>query len=236
MRKIATIILLLSALSASAQSWFERFHNPPSEASPWTFWYWMYGCVSDAGISADLRAMHDAGIHGFYLMPIKSVSDEAQFQGDSEQLSDNWWRHIDHTFHIADSLHLQMGIHFSDGFALGGGPWIKPEESMQRIVWSDTVVEVRNEELRIKNKDSSLIAVYAYPAKYYDPRKPKSSVAFPFRSADSCAITMTYDSIFTLRSVRIVTGGNNYQAHRFAIYASDDGAHFRFVRQLQPAR
>ena len=46
---------------------------------------------------------------------------------------------------------------------------------------------------------------------------------------------MTYDSIFTLRSVRIVTGGNNYQAHRFAIYASDDGAHFRFVRQLQPA-
>lgn len=236
MRKIATIILLLSALSASAQSWFERFHNPPSEASPWTFWYWMYGCVSDAGISADLRAMHDAGIHGFYLMPIKSVSDEAQFQGDSEQLSDNWWRHIDHTFRTADSLHLQMGIHFSDGFALGGGPWIKPEESMQRIVWSDTVVEVRNEELRIKNKDSSLIAVYAYPAKYYDPRKPKSSVAFPFRSADSCAITMTYDSIFTLRSVRIVTGGNNYQAHRFAIYASDDGVHFRFVRQLQPAR
>ena len=31
-------------------------------AKPWTFWYWMYGCVSDEGIRQDLQAMKDAGI------------------------------------------------------------------------------------------------------------------------------------------------------------------------------
>ena len=26
---------------------------------PWTFWYWMYGAVSEAGIRADLQGMKD---------------------------------------------------------------------------------------------------------------------------------------------------------------------------------
>ena len=26
---------------------------------PWTFWYWMYGAVSEQGIKADLKAMKD---------------------------------------------------------------------------------------------------------------------------------------------------------------------------------
>ena len=30
-----------------------------------------------------------------------------------------------------------MGIHICDGFALAGGPWISPEESMQKIVFSE---------------------------------------------------------------------------------------------------
>ena len=31
---------------------------------PWTFWYWMYGAVSEAGIKADLKAMKDIGLGG----------------------------------------------------------------------------------------------------------------------------------------------------------------------------
>lgn len=40
----------------------------------------------------------------------------------------------------ADRLGLKLGMHICDGFALAGGPWITPKESMQKVVWSDTIV------------------------------------------------------------------------------------------------
>jgi len=202
----------------------------------------MYGCVTDEGIRRDLHAMKDAGIAGFYLMPIKDTADGRQYNGTARQLSPEWWKRMDTVFRTADSLGLQMGIHFSDGFALGGGPWITPEESMQKVVWTDTVVVSGGSvSMRLSRPDAYKdyyedIAVYAYPAAYSDSRKPRCSVEFPFRSSEPCDIIMTYDEPFTLRRVQIVTGGNNYQAHRLKLYASDNGRDYRFVREISPAR
>ena len=201
----------------------------------------MFGCVTDEGVRLDLNAMHDAGIKGCYLMPIKDVSDGPQYKGTARQLSPEWWKRINTAFNTADSLGLQIGIHFSDGFALGGGPWITPEESMQRIVWSDTIVDGGQQEITLPRPDHKHgyyedIATFAYPADYADDRKPESSVEFPFRSSEPCDIIMSYDEPFTLRSVEVITGGNNYQAHRYKLYASDDGVNYRFIREISPAR
>ncbi len=232
----------------TVKSWYEQFTNPNKEAYPWTFWYWMYGNVSDAGIKLDLHAMKDAGITGFYLMPIKSVADGRGLGGNSEQLSPEWWKRIGTVFSTADSLGLEMGIHFSDGFALAGGPWIKPEESMQRIVWSDTIVSggkynsSSRTVLRLPQPDGvncgyyKDVAVFAYPAEKIDLRMPTPSVTFPFKATKASDIVMSYDEPFTLRSVKIVTGGNNYQAHRLKVYASSNGKDYSFVREISPAR
>lgn len=230
-----------TTIQDNAPEWYKRFMSPSEKAAPWTFWYWMYGCVTDEGIRLDLNAMRDAGIKGFYLMPIKDVSDGAQYNGTSRQLSAEWWKRIDTVYNTANELGLEMGIHFSDGFALGGGPWITPEESMQRIVWSDTIVEGGKQEITLprpacKENYYEDITTFAYPADYVDDRKPKASVEFPFHSSEPCDIIMSYDEPYTLRSVEIVTGGNNYQAHRFKVYASDDGTNYRFVREISPAR
>lgn len=234
---------------AISAPWYEQFAKPLNQAKPWTFWYWMFGNVSDEGIRLDLHAMHDSGIKGFYLMPIKDPTDSKEgLGGSSRQLSPEWWKRIDTVFHTADSLDLEMGIHFSDGFALAGGPWIKPEESMQKVVWSDTIVNGGKFNTKAKNmlklaKPKNIykdyykdVAVFAYPAAYTDYSKPKASVEFPFKSTKPCDIIMEYAEPFTLRSVEIVTGGNNYQAHRFKVYASDNGTDYRFVREIYPAR
>ena len=107
---------------------------------PWTFWYWMYGAVSEAGIKADLQAMKDVGLGGCYLMPIRGVAERPEYEGKADALSENFWKMVDVALAQADSLGLGMGIHVCDGFALAGGPWISPEESMQKIVFCDTVV------------------------------------------------------------------------------------------------
>ncbi len=221
--------------------WYNSFMSPPETTSPWTFWYWMYGCVTDEGIVADLQAMRNAGIAGFYLMPIKDTSDGKQYNGTARQLSPDWWKRIDKVYSTADSLGLQMGIHFSDGFALGGGPWITSEESMQKVVWTDTIISGGKQTLRLKTPKANNdfyedIALYAYPTIYNDNRKPKASVDFPYKSSQPCDIIMSYDAPYTLRSVQIITGGNNYQAHRFKVYASDNGIDYRFIREISPAR
>ena len=58
---------------------------------PWTFWYWMYGAVSEAGVKADLQAMKDVGLGGCYLMPIRGAVERPEYQGTADALSDNFW-------------------------------------------------------------------------------------------------------------------------------------------------
>lgn len=241
-RYLCLALLSVFLLQAQAQQqWVNNYLQPTKDYQPWTFWYWMYGCVTDDGIRADLKAMKQAGIAGAYLMPIKDVSDGAQYNGTARQLSDNWWKRMDTVFRVADSLQLDLGIHISDGFALAGGPWITPEESMQKVVYADTVIAggKRKISLQVPTHLQGYyedIAVFAYPATSYDNRKPTSSVAFPFSASSPCDIIYTYDQPFTLQQVKIITGGNNIQAHRWKVYASDNGVDYRFIKEIAPAR
>lgn len=200
---------------------------------PWTFWYWMFGAVSDEGIKADLNAMKDVGIEGFYLMPIKDVSQGEQYNGTARQLSPEWWKRIRTVYQTADSLNLQMGIHFSDGFALAGGPWIKEEESMQKVV-----TNIYNEISIIKESGKeTLITNLVFKDKFPDKDvKCSSSVDFPYSSKTPCEIVFSYEKPYTVRSLKVITGGNNIQAHRWKIYASNDGRNYNFVRNIEPAR
>lgn len=127
------------AVSGRSSLW-NTFTSPPDEARPWTFWYWMHGAVSKAGIAADLEAMKEIGLGGAYLMTIRGT-EGSDYPGAVDQLTPAWWEMIRYAMQKADSLKLQLGMHISDGFALAGGPWIKPEESMQKLVWTDTIVE-----------------------------------------------------------------------------------------------
>ena len=56
------------------------------------------------------------------------------------------------------------------------------------------------------------------------------------RSSYPCYIQYEYKQPFTCRNIEIVLNGNNYQAHRLKVMASNDGVNYRFVKQLVPAR
>ena len=141
MKRSATLLVLLClALGAMAQN----------EAKPWTFWYWMYGAVTKEGIKADVQAMKDAGLGGFYLMPIRGTSERPEYGGKAQQLTPEFWEVVDYAMQQADSADLQMGIHICDGFALAGGPWITPDESMQHVVFTDTIINGGNVKMRLR--------------------------------------------------------------------------------------
>ncbi len=117
------------------------FTHPAEVAKPWVYWYWMNAAVTKAGITADLTAMKSAGLEGAYLMPIKGPAQPPLLTPPVEQLSPAWWDCVKYAFAEADRLGLKLAIHDCDGFATAGGPWIRPEESMQKVVWTETYVD-----------------------------------------------------------------------------------------------
>src|SRR5687767_6444647 len=146
------------------------FRNPPASAKPWVFWYWMQAGVSKAGITADLEAMQEAGIGGAYLMSIKDTTSPPLINPPVRQLTPEWWDMVRFSMQEAKRLGLKLAMHVSDGFALAGGPWITPELSMQKLVWSKEYVK-GGEELSISlpqpetNEDYYKdLTVVAYPA------------------------------------------------------------------------
>ena len=240
----------------------DQFLSPSDEAKPWTFWYWMYGTVSKEGITADLEAMKHAGLGGTYLMPIKGIHEGAQYDGKAQQLTPEWWEMVRFSMEEADRLGLKLGMHICDGFALAGGPWITPKESMQKVVWSDTIVDGgKLNALRLPQPEAyenyyEDIALFALPVEDAADEMPakitcvnlatannvKSAqtvnmdAAGIIRSSYPCYIQYEYKQAFTCRNIEIVLNGNNYQAHRLKVMASNDGVNYRFVKQLVPAR
>src|SRR5579872_4024710 len=139
-QSISLLLLVVLARPVIAQPDPRVFLHPPDSARPWVFWYWMQGAVSEEGIRADLRAMQSAGIGGAYLMPINGAAHPPVFTPVTEQLSPRWWAMVRLAMRVADSLGLQLAMHDCDGFAVAGGPWITPALSMQKVVWTRTVV------------------------------------------------------------------------------------------------
>ena len=240
----------------------QLFKHPPQSAKPWVFWYWMQAAVTKAGITADLEAMKQAGIGGAYLMPIKGAANPAWITPPVEQLTPEWWAMVKFAMQEADRLGLQMAMHDSDGFALAGGPWITPELSMQKVVWSKTLLKGNQAFNDTLQKPESYkgyykdIAVLAYPSPAGAGMSsqtivPKITTSIPatdvqflaepdnkktFASADSCWIQLEFAQPFTCRSLVIRTNAPNYQAQRFMIAVSDDGKNFRNLTRLQSPR
>jgi len=129
-------ILILSSCRPSP-SLDQLFLHPPESAKPWVFWYWVKAGVSKEGITADLEAMKEAGIGGAYLITVQGADDPPLFTPPAEQLTPEWWDMVRFAFSEAKRLGLKMAMHACDGFSTAGGPWITPEMSMQKIVWSE---------------------------------------------------------------------------------------------------
>lgn len=237
--------------------------HPPTAAKPWVFWYWMHGAVSKAGITADLEAMKEVGIGGAYLMPIKDTNNNIPFQPTVRQLTPAWWAMVKFAMMEAKRLHLTLGMHVSDGFALAGGPWITPALSMQKLVWSRTYIrggQISSITLPKPPANEGFykdVAVFAYPVNNIQafnkniviPKVYASNGTQPqflcvkdstnkssFKSDTACWLTYQYPQSFTCRAIQVHVGGNNFQAQRLEVQTSNDGVHYTTVCKLIPPR
>lgn len=102
--------------------------------------HWTNGNVTEEGITKDLEWMKRVGIAGF------QISDVAAGSGQVVDKKINfgtpeWYHAIRHAAEEAQRLNLEMSIFSSPGWSEAGGPWVKPEQAMKKLVWSETRVD-----------------------------------------------------------------------------------------------
>ncbi|MRG48008.1 glycoside hydrolase family 2 [Chitinophaga sp. SYP-B3965] len=118
------------------------FLNPPDEAKPRVFWWWLEGYQTKEGVFADLVAMKEAGIKGAIIFDAGSSSYQKMEKTQSGPLflGPEWKALFHYACDIADSLNLEISLNIGSGWN-DGGPWVTPELASKKLVWSDTMIQ-----------------------------------------------------------------------------------------------
>lgn len=135
---LAISLLAYSATGAETSEVLEAdFVSPPEAARPWVYWFPLDGNITREGITADLEAMARVGIGGVLYMETNQGTPPgaAPFGGPV-------WRSLfQHACREAARLGIEVRMNNDAGWCGSGGPWITPELSMQKVVWSETDME-----------------------------------------------------------------------------------------------
>lgn len=138
-KRTSVVLLAACAIICSCgrtQSLEQNFKDPPSSAKAHTWWHWINGNVTKAGIRADLLAMAEAGIGGVQCFNTGQLSP-----GPVKYASDEWYELTNYAIRLADSLGIEFTMHNCPGWSSSGGFWIPPEQAGKQLSWSFAYVE-----------------------------------------------------------------------------------------------
>ncbi len=135
---LSTILTCLSLTTpALADDLEDGFRNPPQSARPRVWWHWMNGNITKDGIDKDLDWMSRIGIGGVQNFDVNLQTPQIVPQR-LVYMTDAWKDAFRHAVRTADAKGLEFAIAASPGWSETGGPWVKPEDAMKKLVWSET--------------------------------------------------------------------------------------------------
>lgn len=138
---IAFVALCLVQNVVQAQdALLSGFKNPPPGAKARTWWHWIDGNITKEGITADLEAMKRVGIQEAQIFNV----GQGYPDGPATYLSPQWLELFKYAITEAKRLGMDVAFHNGPGWSSSGGPWVKPENAMQTVVYSQTLVQGGN--------------------------------------------------------------------------------------------
>ena len=127
-----------------------KFKSPPKVFYPETWFHYIGGNVSIKGITADLEAIADAGFSGIHLFHGQFGGPWPGVDPQIACLSPLWDGMVKHTAEECRRLGLRFTMQNCPGWAMAGGPWIKPSNAMRHLAWSRTDIEGNSDEIMQK--------------------------------------------------------------------------------------
>jgi hypothetical protein len=128
---------VVSSAAETAPNLARDFASPPASARPWVYWFWVNNNVTREGITADLEAMKRIGIGGVLIMAVNQGAPNGPVEFGSPEWNDLF------KFSCQEAARLGLSINMTNdaGWCGSGGPWITPELSMQKMVYTETTVQ-----------------------------------------------------------------------------------------------
>ena len=242
---------------ARAGRYSEAFRTPPDAAKPMTWWHWMNGNITKEGITADLEAMKRIRLGVFQIFNVS----QGEPLGPVKFMSPEWRALTKHAISEANRLGLKLAIHNCAGWSESGGPWVTPDQSMQKLVWTETSVHggsrfggtlAQPETIRGTYRD---IAALAFPTLPGDASNatamasdvttsvaglgapgllrgdPASAVNLPLPAGRPQFVQVAFREPATFASVRIACRGRDVPAAG-PVAVSDDGRSWRTIAPL----
>ncbi|MDR0703373.1 MAG: hypothetical protein LBF88_00120, partial [Planctomycetaceae bacterium] len=111
----------------------KMFKNPPKLYQPETLVYLLGGNTSQVGITADFEAIKSAGIEGVLLFHGEMGGFWSKINDPIPCLSPKWDDLMRHIGNEAKRLELRLTMLNCAGWAMSGGPWVKPEDAMRHL-------------------------------------------------------------------------------------------------------
>jgi hypothetical protein len=99
----------------------------------------MDGSLSREGMTRDLESMKAAGLGRLIFLEVNVGVP----QGPVSFLSENWQDLYVHAVREAERLGIEITLGSGPGWTGSGGPWVRPEQSMQHLVASRIEVKGR---------------------------------------------------------------------------------------------
>ncbi len=212
----AGILLSFSGIVSGHEALQNGFRNPPDSARPQCWWHWVDRKVTAQGIAADLKAMREFGFSTAHLFAVMGRPGSSEWP---EIMSPAWRKLFCRAAEEARKNNIQLGMNNCPGWTCSGGPWIKPEDSMKKLVFTENSVTggrpARLAQPRFQHGFYRDTAVLAFPAKagaipvphvavtgkYSDPASlcdgdPESGILFlPASPGFKEVITLTYPEV-----------------------------------------
>jgi hypothetical protein len=139
---LAAAITCLSSpvWAASGDPVASGFENPPQSARPRVWWHWLNGNITKEGIRQDLDWMARSGLGGLQNFDAAMMTPQVVAKR-LPYMSPEWDEAFKYAVQLAEQRKLEFGIAASAGWSETGGPWVRPEDGMKKLVWSEMVVE-----------------------------------------------------------------------------------------------
>ena len=143
--------ILLSGCTSNL-TWLEDgFRVPPENTKPGTYWYWMNEHVSKEGITKDLEAMKSVGIGEAFLGnifeirrfngEIRTFNPEEDSFGEIRTLTPQWEDCMRFALTEGERIGIKVGSFNCPGWSMAGGPWVKPEDAMRYLTYSEAIID-----------------------------------------------------------------------------------------------